>query len=259
MPFSLPSPLPYPNPNQVLAALSETELKAISPHFAPCLLHMGQTLYERCEAVSYVYFPKNGLISLVLTSQSGVDVEIGLIGREGVLGVLPMLGDHPLLVRATVQLAGSGWRIPASKLRELCAQSPDLTRTLLRAVEALHQQTAQCALCNRLHSLDQRLTRWLLMCQDRAQTDTLELTHEVIGKMLGMRRVGVTLACGELREAGLIEYSRGRISIIDRIGLEARTCECYAAICRDHREIMAPIPHLSNANLQPLLRSLSAV
>ena len=225
--------------NAVLARLHPDDLSRLLPLLTPCLLHAGQTLYQYGDTPTNVYFPKSGILSLVLTSQTGVDVEVGLIGREGLLGAAEVLAEHPMLRRAVVQVAGSGWRISASSLRETCSYNARLSRSLWRACHALDQQTAQCTLCNRLHSVDQRLSRWLLMCQDRMQSDTLELTHEVIGKMLGTRRVGVTLASGDLREAGLIESHRGLITILDRLGLEARSCECYSAICQSYTTIAA--------------------
>lgn len=220
------SPTPF-HSNYIFAALPAADFERFAVHLKPCLLHLGQTLCEKGDPVETLYFPKNGLISLMLTSQSGIDVEVGLIGREGVLGGLEVLGEDLMMVRAMVQIAGSGWKISAEALRRECTISPALQTAILRHSHTLMQQTAQGVLCNRLHTVEKRLARWLLMAQDRMHTDTLELTHEFIATMLGTRRVGVTLAAGILREDGLIDYKRGLVKILDRPGLEARACECY--------------------------------
>ncbi len=216
--------------NAVLAGLSPDDHARLLPHLTPCLFHCSQVLYNSGDEVQNIYFLKSGIVSLILTSQTGIDVEIGLVGREGLLGASEALANFPSLTRAVVQVVGSGWRVSAATLRDLGALQPRLTQSLWRAVQALNQQTAQSALCNRLHAVDQRLARWILMCQDRIQSEELELTHEALGRMLGTRRVGVTVAAGTLREAGLIDYGRGVIQILDRPGLEARSCECYCAI-----------------------------
>lgn len=220
--------------NAILASLPAADFEAVEPHLSPCLLHVGQKLYNKGDITDLVYFPKNGVISLVLPSNSGVDVEVGLIGRESLLGSVEALANLPMTVNVTVQIAGSGWRMSAERLREQCQRSGTLPTAILRASYALTHQTAQCVLCNRLHPLDQRLSRWLLMCHDRMHIDTLELTHEFISNMLGTRRASVTIAAGELREAGLIDYKRGVLTVCDRAGLEARACECYAAIRKSY-------------------------
>ncbi len=241
---SLSSPIvPTYSSNYILAALTPTELARVTPHLTPCLLHLGQTLYERGDSVDRIYFPKNGVISLVLSSQSGVDVEVGLIGREGSLGAPETLGGHSMKTRANVQIAGSGWRMAAKVLRDEFQTGGALQNAILRSSFSQLQQTSQCVLCNRLHSVERRLSRWLLMCQDRMQTPTLELTQEFLANMIGTRRVGVTLAAGTLRDAGVIEYTRGKVTITDRQGLEARACECYPLI-REAFNLLVP-PHES--------------
>ncbi len=230
---------PSASSNYVLGALPPEDFKRIESHLKPCLFHLGYTFYEKGDVVDSVYFPKTGVISLVLTSESGIDVEVGLIGREGSLGTMEVLGTHLMMTRAIVQIAGSGWKMSANSLREEFARSRALQTTILRSSHSLMQQTTQCVLCNKLHTVERRLARWLLMAQDRMHIETLELTQEFIGNMLGTRRVGVTLAAGALRNAGLIEYSRGRVTIIDRAGLEARACECYALI-RESYDLLLP-------------------
>ena len=236
MPSLLASPF---HANYILAALPDADLEALVPHLKPCLLHQEQTLCEKDDLVETLYFPKTGIISLIVGSQSGAEVEVGIIGREGALGGLEVLGEDLMLTRAIVQIAGSGWKVSATVLREQCAGSRALQTAILRSSHALMQQTAQCVLCNRLHSVEQRLARWLLMSQDRMHTNRLELTHEFISNMLAVRRAGVTTAAGILREAGLIEYSRGLVTITDRAGLEKYSCECYAVI-RAKFDAMAP-------------------
>lgn len=229
--------------NFIFAALPAADFDLLAPHLKPCLFHQGQKLCEKDDLIETLYFPKTGIISLVLTSQSGVDIEVGIIGRDGVLGGLEVLGEDLMLTRAIVQIAGSGWKISAEALREQCAQNRALQTAILRASHALMQQTAQCVLCNRLHSVEQRLARWLLMSQDRMHTNMLQLTHEFIANMLGVRRAGVTIAAGVLREAGLIEYTRGLVTITDRAGLEQFSCECYSVIRAKFNSMAPPETH----------------
>lgn len=233
--------MPNYGSNYILAALTPAELARVTPHLTPCLLHLEQTLYEKGDTVEQIYFPKNGVISLVLTSEKGIDVEVGLIGREGSLGAPETLGRHLMMTRAIVQIEGSGWRMAAKVLREEFKTGGALQTAILKSSYSQLQQTTQCVLCNRLHSVEERLVRWLLMCQDRMHSDVLELTQEFIANMIGTRRVGVTLAAGVLREAGVIQYTRGRVVIIDRKGLEARACECYPLI-RESYDLLVP-PH----------------
>lgn len=227
--------------NYILASLTRQELDRVAPYLSPCLLHLEQTLYEKGDEVNYIYFPKNGVVSLVLTSRGGIDVEVGLIGREGSLGSPETLGGHPMMTRAIVQIAGSGWRMSAQALREEFKQGGALQNAILRSAYSQLMQTTQCVMCNRLHTVEQRLARWLLMCQDRMQDVTLELTQEFIGNMLGTRRVGVTLAAGALRKGGFIEYKRGKVKIVDRKGLEKRACECYPLIRESFNLLVPPV------------------
>lgn len=222
-----------PFSNSVLAALPEMESARLALHLIPCLLHSGQVLYEKGDVMDTVYFPKSGILSLVLSSQVGVDVEVGIIGRDGVLGAMEALGHNRINTRVNVQIAGTGWRMSAEALRLECAQGGALFGAVLLASYQLNQQASQSVLCNRLHSVEERLARWLLMCHDRTGSEFLELTHEFLSNMLGVRRVGVTLAAGALRDSRLIDYRRGSVAIIDRRGLEARACECYALLRLD--------------------------
>jgi CRP-like cAMP-binding protein len=231
------------HPNSLLNALPVVELERLTPHLTPCLFHQNQTLYEKGQEVKRVYFPKCGAISLVLGDETGMDVEIGMIGREGALGTIEALACSPLSTRAEVQMAGSGWYLPADVLRLEYARNSRLQQVILLSAHSLNQQTSQGVLCNRLHSLEQRLARWLLMREDRMNIQNMELTQEFLSHMLGARREGVTLAAGVLREAKLIEYSRGCIKIIDRPGLEKRACECYNVLRSSLKSLQPPESH----------------
>lgn len=244
--------------NQVLATLSTSDLEQLGAYLKPCLLHTEQTLYEKGGEVKHVYFLKSGVVSLVLGSQTGMDVEVGVIGCEGVVGGLEALGQVAIATRAEVQIAGSGWRLPAEALRSECVRNPAIQGAILRAAHSLQQQTSQCVLCNRLHNVEQRLSRWLLMCDDRVGLQPLELTQEFLSRMLCVRRVGVTLAAGVLREAGLIEYSRGNLTILDRPGLESRACECYSALRAQLKPLHPAKPYLNVPSNDPYQNRVSA-
>ena len=219
--------------NHVLAGLPEDECTRMAPLLKPVLTHLGDSLWEVGQATEWVFFPKQGVISLVLTSAAGVDVEVGMVGREGIVGSVEVLGQGRALIRAQVQMAGSGWRMDANAFRAEFARGGTLQSVVLSFHAALAFQSAQSALCNRLHTVEQRLARWLLMASDRAGTREMQLTHEFIATMLGTRRAGVTVAAGMLREAGLISYSRGLVSILNWAGMEKTACECYEAIKRN--------------------------
>ena len=219
--------------NFVLASLPDAERARLMPLLKPRLTHLGESLWEMGQLIEYVFFPKQGVISLVLTSAEGVDVEVGMVGREGLVGGIEVLGTGLATMRAQVQGDGSGWRMESGVLRAEFARGGAFQGAVLRAHASLAFQSAQCALCNRLHTVDQRLSRWLLMASDRTGTPSLNITHEFIATMLGTRRAGVTVAAGALRELGLISYSRGVITILDRAGMEKTACECYHAIERN--------------------------
>ncbi len=219
--------------NHLLAGLPEAERSRLTPLLKPSLIHLGEPLWETGQAIEAVYFPKQGVISLVLTSVDGVDVEVGMVGREGIAGSIETLGTGRATTRAQVQMAGSGWRMESSAFRAEFARGGAFQEAILRFHASLSFQSAQCALCNRLHSVEQRLARWLLMASDRANAPDMQLTHEFIATMLGTRRAGVTVAAGVLREVGLISYHRGMITILDRAGMEKTACECYQAIERN--------------------------
>jgi len=191
---------------------------------------LGQILYEPGESIECCYFPTDSVVSLLYTMQDGTTAEMGLVGNEGVLGVALFLGGESTCSRAIVPVAGDALRLSAKILREEFTQSRPLQHLLLRYTQSLLTQISQTAVCNRLHSVEQRLCRWLLLCHDRKNRSELLMTQELIANMLGGRRESVTVAAGHLQDAGLIHYCRGHITIMDRVGLEAAACECYRIV-----------------------------
>jgi CRP-like cAMP-binding protein len=228
MPMSSKTVVPVRN--RLLAALPPLEFERLQPHLRAVRLSVGEAIYENDHLLQGVYFLNSGVVSHVLTSEEGTDVEVGIVGREGALGTIAMLGDGKTTNRAVVQIAGQGWWVDARILREMFLRGGHLQMLLLRHLQASLDQTSQIVLCNRLHTVEERLSRWLLMTRDRVDSDDLPLTQEFISNMLGTRRSGVTVAAGILRQVGLIDYRRGSITILDREGLEHTSCECYATI-----------------------------
>ena len=224
-----------PKANRLLAALPQTDYERLLPHLRPVVMPLGEVLYETGDTIHTVYFMTAGMISLVLTSNQGINVEVGIVAREGLVGMKTLVSDSPALERAVVQISGSAYRMSAETLKEEFEHSSTLRSQILRHTQAMFTQAAQGSLCNRLHSIEERLCRWLLTVSDRVGSDDLELTQEFLAQMLGSRRSGVTVTAGTLRAAGLIDYSRGRIKILDRQGLSETSCECYAVI-RDEFE-----------------------
>jgi CRP-like cAMP-binding protein len=191
---------------------------------------LGQIVYEPGERIDFCYFPTNSVVSLLYLMEDGSTAEVGLVGNEGVLGVALFLGGESTCSRAVVAVAGDAFRLSANLLEEEFASPGPLQHLLLRYTQALITQISQTAVCNRLHSVEQRLCRWLLQCQDRKNVSELPMTQELIANMLGGRRESVTVAAGHLQHSGLIHYCRGRISILDRKGLESNVCECYRVV-----------------------------
>ncbi|MBF0166838.1 MAG: Crp/Fnr family transcriptional regulator [Alphaproteobacteria bacterium] len=233
-----PSP---PQINQLLAALPQEECARILPFIELVKLPLGYTLCESGEEMLHVYFPTNLIISLLYVMEDGSSAEIAVVGNEGIVGVSIFMGGDTTPSRAVVQSAGNAYRLKRQLLLNEFNRSPILRNLLLRYTQALLTQMAQTAVCNRHHSLDQQLCRWLLLSLDRLPTNELVMTQELIANMLGVRREGVTEAAGNLQRAGLIEYSRGHITAINRPGLEARTCECYAVVKREFDRLLPTI------------------
>jgi CRP-like cAMP-binding protein len=216
--------------NRILELLPVEEYERIAPHLEEIRMKLGDIISRPDEQIEYVYFPKRGIISVCAVMRDGSQVEVGVIGNEGMCG-LPVLFDTKTVpLQSMVQIPDGAVRIRSEAFRREIEYCPQLRQSLMHYAQAFYIQAAQTAACNRLHPLDGRLARWMLMCQDRIQSDLLPLTHEVMSIMLGVRRAGVSVAANKLRVDGLIDYQRGLIRIVDRSGLEAFTCECYGVI-----------------------------
>jgi CRP-like cAMP-binding protein len=203
--------------------------------------------------MSYIYFPTTSIVSLLYVMANGSQTEIAITGNCGLVGISLFMGGETTTNRAVVQSAGSGYRLPAEQLKREFALGSNLQHLALRFTQALITQMAQTAVCNRHHSLDKQLCRWLLLSLDRLQGNELVMTQELIANMLGVRREGVTDAAGHLQDAGLIQYSRGHIKVVDRAGLEKRVCECYAVVKKEYDRLLPyQVPGLPNETRQPL-------
>jgi CRP-like cAMP-binding protein len=227
-----------PRQNHLLAALPAVEYERLLPHLEPAPLPLGWAVYESGDAQRYVYFPTNSIVSLLYVMEDGSSAEIAIVGNEGLVGIALFMGGETTPSRAVVQSAGHGYRLRASVLKTEFGQAGELQHLLLRYTQALITQMAQTAVCNRHHALEQQLSRWLLLSLDRLATNELTMTQELIANMLGVRREGVTEAAGHLQAAGLIHYSRGKITVLDRPKLEARVCECYAVVKREYSRLL---------------------
>ena len=212
------------------------------PQLEAVELPLGQVLYESGSTLGHVYFPTTAIVSLLYVMQNGASAEIAVVGREGIVGVALFMGGESTPSRAVVQSAGHGFRLNAKAVKREFEASPAVMHLLLRYTQALITQMAQTAVCNRHHSLDQQLCRWLLLSLDRLSGSELHMTQELIANMLGVRREGVTEAALKLQKAGLIQYSRGRILVLDRPGLEQRSCECYAVVKKEYDRLLPPTP-----------------
>ncbi len=227
-----------PTSNQLIAALPMAELSRWAPQLEEVKLPLGLVLYEPGVLLSHVYFPATAIVSLLYVTESGDSAEIAVVGNEGVVGISLFMGGETTPNRAVVQSAGIGYRLKAAAIKAEFIQSVPVMHLLLRYTQALITQMAQTAVCNRHHSIDQQLCRWLLMSIDRLQGDELVMTQELIANMLGVRREGVTEAAAKLQRAGLIHYARGHIKVLDRPGLERRTCECYAVVRAEYIRLL---------------------
>ncbi len=230
---SLSNQSPYRN--MLLSSLSANERKRLEPHLLPVVLRQNQTLADAEEPVETVYFLEEGICSVVANLENGNTVEVGIIGRDSFVGLPVVLGTGSSVNRSFMQIGGSGYSIKAKALQQhFLEDSGELHQLMLRGIQGMLVQTAQTAACNRVHELEERLSRWLLMCHERTQNDFLPITHEFLATMLGTRRSTVTVAAGMLHKSGLIEYARGHVRIINRAGLEDVTCECYRIIRNEY-------------------------
>ena len=232
-----------PRQNHLLAALPPADLERLLPTLEWVQMPLGHVLYESGAQLRHVYFPSTSIVSLLYVMENGASAEIAVVGNDGVIGVALFMGGETMPNRAVVQSAGEGYRLTGQTLKQEFNRSGELQTLLLRYTQALLTQMAQTAVCNRHHSLDQQLCRWLLLSLDRLPANDLVMTQELIANMLGVRREGVTEAAGDLQRAGLIEYRRGHITVLDRPGLEARACECYLVVKKEFDRLL---PYLSN-------------
>jgi CRP-like cAMP-binding protein len=221
--------------NRVLSALPKAEISRLTPHLSRVNLRQEQTLLDG--NTKYAYFLEEGIASVVATVEDGTTVEIGVIGCDGIVGIPILLGAGTAPGRTFIQIAGSGFRIDSAILKEEFERPGELRKHLQKYVQAFLIQTSQTAVCNRLHSIEERLSRWLLTCRDRMESDRLKLTHDFLGQMLGAPRTTVTLAAGLLHRAELIDYTRGVVTVRNRKGLEDTACECYPTVRDEFRRL----------------------
>ncbi|MDP1954145.1 MAG: Crp/Fnr family transcriptional regulator [Polaromonas sp.] len=229
---------PDPKKNTLLAALPDAEWQRWLPQLEWVDMPLGQVLYESGATLSHVYFPTTAIISMLYVLENGSSAEIAVVGNEGLVGISLFMGGESTPSRAVVQSAGKGFRLPAQALKEEFYRGGPVLHLLLRYTQALITQMSQTAVCNRHHSLDQQLCRWLLLSLDRLDGNELVMTQELISNMLGVRREGVTEAALQVQAAGLIRYSRGRITVLDRPGLEKRSCECYGVVKKEYDRLL---------------------
>jgi CRP-like cAMP-binding protein len=227
-----------PHQNHLLNALPAADYARLKPHFEHVALNLGDVLYEPGGRMRYVYFPTTAIVSLLYVMEDGASAEIAIVGNEGILGIALFMGGESTPSRAVVQSAGFGYRMKAALLKEEFGRFGVLMHLLLRYTQSLITQMAQTAVCNRHHSVDQQLCRWLLLSLDRLASNELTMTQELIANMLGVRREGVTEAAGKLQSAGLISYRRGKITVLDRLGVETRSCECYQVVKKEFDRLL---------------------
>jgi CRP-like cAMP-binding protein len=232
-----------PNQNHLLAALPTAEYALIAAHLEPVAMPVGKMLYEPNEQLQYAYFPTTSIISLHYVMESGASAETAGVGNEGIVGVSLFMGGNTTPSSAVVQTAGEAYRLERKLLKQEFERAGSLQQLLLRYTQALMTQMTQTAVCNRHHSIEQQLCRWLLLTLDRLSSNDLIMTQELVASMLGVRREGITEAAGNLQRAGYIHYRRGHISVINRAGLEAHTCECYAIVKTEMHRLLSDVQY----------------
>lgn len=241
--------------NHLLAATPPEVQDRLFPHLELVKLPLGKVLYESGDTMRNVYFPTNSIISLLYVMENGASAEISVVGNEGMVGVSLFMGGESTSSRAIVQSAGSAYRLAGQRLKDEFNRHSDMMLLLLRYTQSLITQMAQTAVCNRHHSIDQQLCRWLLLSLDRLPDNKLTMTQELIANMLGVRREGVTEAAGKLQRLGIIDYSRGHITVLDRPALEAKSCECYAVVKRESDRLLPQIIGVKGEHVKPLKKS----
>ena len=227
-----------PKLNHLLGAIPEAEWQRFAPYLMPVVMALGDVIYESGSDQPYVYFPTDSIVSLLYVMQDGSSAEIAIVGNEGLVGISLFMGGGTTPSRAVVQSAGYAFRMKAQYIRDEFFLAGPVQQLFLRYTQALLTQMGQTAVCNRHHSVDQQLCRWLLMSLDRLSSNELSMTQELIANMLGVRREGVTEAAGKLQRAGVIEYNRGRIRVLDRVQLEGRACECYSVVSKEFARLL---------------------
>jgi len=227
-----------PQQNNLLAALSKAEQKLLFPMLQKVPLPLGKVLYESGGTLNHVYFPTTSIVSLLYVLENGASAEIAIVGKEGIVGIALFMGGETMPNRAVVQSAGEAYLLNGQILKSEFSRAGSLQHLLLRYTLALFAQMAQTAVCNRHHTVDQQLCRWLLLSLDRLPSNELFMTQELIANMLGVRRAGVTEAAGKLHDAGLIRYNRGLITVLNRPGIEARVCECYNVVRKEFSRLL---------------------
>jgi CRP-like cAMP-binding protein len=232
------APQPDPRQNHLLAALPAEERARLFPHLEFVSMPLGEVVCEPGMPMRHVYFPTTCIVSLLYVMEDGASAEIAVVGNEGIVGISVFMGGETTTSRAVVQSAGHAYRLEGQLLKDAFFRAGPMQLLLLRYTQALLTQMAQTAVCNRHHTVDQQLCRWLLLSLDRLSSNELTMTQELIANMLGVRREGVTEAAGNLQRAGLIHYSRGRITVLDRPGLEARVCECYQVVKKEFDRLL---------------------
>jgi CRP-like cAMP-binding protein len=230
-----------PSQNQLLAALPATDYERLAPHLERVPLMLGEVLYEPGGQLQHVYFPTTAIVSLLYVLESGASAEIAGVGNEGVLGISLFMGGNTTPSSAVVQTAGHGYRLRAKLLQEEFSRGGLMQRLLLRYTQALLTQMCQTAACNRHHSVEQQLCRWLLLTLDRLPSNELVMTQELVAGALGVRRESITEAAGNLQRAGILRYRRGHISVLERPGLEAGACECYAVVKKELARLLSDV------------------
>jgi CRP-like cAMP-binding protein len=238
----MPDSVPNPPQNQLLAAFPAAERERIFPQLQLVAMPLGKVLYESGDLLRHVYFPTNSIVSLLYVLADGASAEISVVGNEGLIGIALFMGGETTPSRAIVQSAGSAYRLNGQALKDEFHRNGEAQLLLLRYTQGLITQMAQTAVCNRHHSVDQQLCRWLLLSLDRLSTNQLVMTQELIANMLGVRREGVTEAAGKLHKLGIIRYARGRITVLNRPRLEQLCCECYAVVKKETDRLLPPRP-----------------
>ena len=231
-----------PTNNLLLAALPAADYQRLAAHLEPVPLPLGWSVYESGSRMRHVFFPTEGIVSLLYVTENGASAEIAIAGNEGLVGISLFMGGESTPSHAVVQSAGHAYRLRAEILKREFERGGELQHLLLRYTQALITQMAQTAVCNRHHTVEQQLCRWLLLSLDRLASNEIRMTKELIANMLGVRREGVTEAAGSLQHAGLIQYRRGHITVLDRQALEQRVCECYAVVKRESDRLLSRKP-----------------